>query len=114
MLLRNPDVFGRAVAWDAPLMMDRPGKYGSGDIFGTASNFDGYRVSKLLEANVDKLHKEKRLLLLGYGTFRAEHEAAHVLMDELKIAHEYRDGPERKHDWHSGWVRDAAELLFGH
>ena len=50
LLLRNSDVFGRAIAWDAPLKMDRPGKYGSGDIFGTPENFDGYRVSMLLEA----------------------------------------------------------------
>ena len=94
-------------------MMDRPGKYGSGDIFGTADTFDGYRVSKLLKANADKFQTEKRLILLGYGNFRAEHEAAHALLDELKIAQEYQDGPERKHDWHSGWVREAVELLVG-
>ena len=112
LLLRNPDVFGRAVAWDAPLMLDKPGKYGSGDIFGTPANFDGYQVSKLLEAKANTFRTEKRLILLGYGNFRAEHEAAHILMDKLKIAHEYRDGPARKHDWHSGWVKDAAELLL--
>ncbi len=111
--MRYPDVFGRAVAWDAPLMLDKPGKYGSGDIVGTADNFDGYRVSKLLEAKADKLTKEKRLILLGYGNFRAEHETAHTLLDKLKVAHEYRDGPECKHDRHSGWVKEAAELLLG-
>lgn len=113
LLLRNPEVFGRAAAFDAPLMMDKPGKYGSGDIFGTADNFDGYRVSKLLEAKADKLQKDKRLVLLGYGSFRAEHEQVHALLDKLKVAHEYRDGPDRKHDWHSGWVKEAAELLLG-
>lgn len=112
LLLRNRDVFGRAAAWDAPLMMEKPGKYGSGDVFGTADNFDGYRVSKLLEANADTLQKEKRLILLGYGNFRAEHEQAHALLNKLKIAHEHRDGPDRKHDWHSGWVQEAVELLL--
>ena len=29
----------------------------------------------------------------------------------VKIAHEYRDGPRRKHDWHSGWVAEAVEFL---
>lgn len=112
LLLRNPDVFGKAAAWDAPLMMDKPGKYGSGDIFGTADNFEGYRVSKLLADKSGKFQKGKRLVLLGYGSFRAEHEQAHALMDKLKVAHEYRDGPARKHDWHSGWVKEAAELLL--
>lgn len=113
LLLRRPDLFGKAAAWDAPLMLDKPGKYGSGDIFGTEANFEGYQVSKLLEDKADKFQKDKRLILLGYGNFRAEHEQAHALMDKLKVAHEYRDGPARKHDWHSGWVKEAADLLLG-
>ena len=115
LLLRHPDTFGKAVAWDAPLMMDKPGIYGSGDIFGTADNFENYRVSKLLEDNADKFSNEteNRLVLLGYGNFRAEHVRVHALMDKLKITHEYRDGPERKHDWHSGWVNEAVQLLLG-
>ncbi len=113
LLLRRPDMFQKAVAWDAPLMMDKPGPYGSGDIFGTADNFERYRVGKLLEDHAEKLRQEKRLLLLGYGYFRAEHEKAHELMDKLKITHEYRDGPARKHDWHSGWVKEAVQSLLG-
>jgi S-formylglutathione hydrolase FrmB len=111
LLLRNPDVFGKAAAWDAPLMLDAPGKYGSGDIFGTPDNFERYRVSKLLADKADALQKGTRLILLGYGNFRPEHEKAHALLDKLKIGHEYRDGPARKHDWHSGWVKEAVELL---
>ncbi|MFO0795841.1 MAG: alpha/beta hydrolase-fold protein [Gemmataceae bacterium] len=112
LLLRHPDRFGRAAAWDAPLMMDRPGRYGSGDVFGTADNFEGYRVGKLLADKADGLRKGKRLILLGYGNFRAEHEQAHALLDRLGVSHEYRDGPARRHDWHSGWVREAVELLL--
>jgi S-formylglutathione hydrolase FrmB len=112
LLLRHPDLFGKAAAWDAPLMWDGPGAYGSGDVFGTADNFARYRVRRLLEAQADQFQKGKRLLLLGYGNFRADHARAHALMDRLKVAHEYRDGPARKHDWHSGWVQEAAELLI--
>ena len=112
LLLRHPDTFGRAAAWDAPLMMEKPGAYGSGDIFGTDDNFAGYRVSKLLGANAAKFAKESRFVLLGYGNFRDHHKQAHDLMDKLKVPHEYRDGPSRKHDWHSGWVKEAAELLL--
>jgi hypothetical protein len=72
-----------------------------------------YRVGKLLEDKADKLRKDKRLLILGYENFRVEHAKDHVLMDEPKVAHDYRDGPARKHDWHSGWVEEAVELLLG-
>lgn len=112
LILRNPDVFGKAAAWDAPLMMDQPGKYGSGDIFGTPDNFAGYQITKLLEAKAPLFQKEKRLILAGYGNFRDHHEKARALMDQLKIAHEYRDGPVLKHDWHSGWVQGAVESLL--
>jgi enterochelin esterase-like enzyme len=113
LLLRHPDMFARAVAWDAPLTMDRPGRYGSGEIFGTPENFEKYQITKLLQARAATLQKEKRLILLGYASFRHQHEQAHALMDKLKVAHEYRDGPARKHDWHSGWVTEAAGILLG-
>lgn len=112
LLLRHPGMFHKAVAWDAPLMMDRPGKYGSGDIFGSSENFEGYRITKLLEKRAGALKKENRLVLLGYGSFRGEHQQAHALMDRLGIIHEYRDGPFRRHDWHSGWVAEAVDGLF--
>jgi S-formylglutathione hydrolase FrmB len=112
LLLRHPDVFAKAAAWDAPLLMDRPGRYGSGDIFGTQENFEKYQITKLLEGRAGKLQKGRRLILLGYGGFRGHHEQAHALMQKLGIDHEYRDGPARKHDWHSGWVSEAVELLL--
>lgn len=111
LLLRNPEVFGRAAAWDAPLMMDAPGKYGSGDIFATADNFRGYHLTKLVADRAEKLGKERRLIVLGYGNFRDEHRRFHERLDGLKVPQVYRDGPARKHDWHSGWVAEAAELL---
>ena len=113
LLLRHPDKFGRAVAWDAPLMMDKPGKYGSGDIFGSSDNFDGYCLSKLVTARAGQFQDpvDKRLILTGYGNFRNEHVGMHDLMDKLGVAHEYRDGPQRPHTWHSGWVKEAVELL---
>jgi hypothetical protein len=72
--------------------MDRPGPYGSDDIFGTQENFERYRVTRLLEERAGKLCNAKRLAVLGYGNFRGEHQAVHALMDRLKVAHEYRDG----------------------
>ena len=113
MLLRHPELFGRAAAWDAPLMMDGPGKYGSANIFGAPENFANYRIAELLRTKRKSLGPETRLILTGFGNFRQEHEQAHALMDEMMISHVYRDGPERKHDWHRGWLPEAVELLAG-
>ena len=112
LLLRHPQTFRRAAAWDAPLMMDQIGKYGTGDILGTQENFEGYRLAALLRTNAETAGSGKRLILTGYGNFREHHQQAHTLLNDLKIPHEYRDGPFLEHDWHSGWVANAVELLI--
>ncbi len=112
LLLRHPDKFGRAVAWDAPLMMTQVGKYGNGPIFATQENFDSHRIDRLLRKNAKSLRKEQRLILTGYDNFRAHHQQAHELLEELRIPHIYRDGPTRNHDWHSGWVSEAVTFLL--
>lgn len=112
LLLRRPDLFSKAAAWDAPLMLDKPGRYGSGDIFGTQENFEPYRISKLLEKRAPQFQAGKRLILLGYGNFRDQHQQAHALMEKLGISHEYTDAPPRKHEWGSGWVPEAVKLLM--
>jgi hypothetical protein len=112
LLLRHPELFGKAVAWDAPLMMERPDKYGMADIFGTQENFEKYRISALLKKHACQLFEPFRLAHFGYGNFREHHQLAHRLMDELKIAHQYRDGPKREHSWHSGWLPEAVQMLL--
>lgn len=112
LILRHPDKFSRAACWDAPLMMDGPGKYGSSPIFGTQANFAHYEITKLLEKKRDLFSKDTRLILLGYGGFRKEHLAAHALMQKLGVRHVDRDGPQRKHHWETGWVSEAVELLL--
>jgi esterase/lipase superfamily enzyme len=111
LLLRHPELFARAAAWDAPLDMDHPGPYGSGAIFGTPENFKRYQVRELLRQKAASLGDKKRLILTGYDSFGEDHRRIHALLDELRIPHEFRDGPQRKHDWHSGWVPEAVQLL---
>ncbi|MGA2497298.1 MAG: DUF4838 domain-containing protein, partial [Tepidisphaeraceae bacterium] len=112
LLLRHPTLFGKAAAWDAPLMKDKPNQFGMGEVFATQANFEEYQITKLLEKQAGILQDKPRLALVGYGNFRSHHQQAHDLMMKLKIAHEYRDGPERQHVWDSGWVADAVQFLL--
>ena len=57
------------------------------------------------------LQSPARLALLGYGVFRQQHQRTHQRMDELGIAHLYRDGPQRQHAWESGWLPEAVTWL---
>lgn len=111
LLLRHPDTFARAAAWDAPLTKARPDQFGMGPIFGSQENFEKYKITTLLKQHAELLRPHKRLGLFGYGGFRTHHEQMHRRLDELKIPHAYADGPQRKHDWHSGWLAEAVEFL---
>jgi hypothetical protein len=111
LLLRQPEVFGKAAAWDAPLTQARPDRWGMKAIFGTQENFAKYHVPSLLRRAAGSLGKKPRLALLGYGNFRKHHQGLHEQMLALKVPHHYRDGPRRRHHWAGGWLAEAVELL---
>jgi enterochelin esterase-like enzyme len=112
LLLRHPDTFAGAAAWDAPLMKASPDQFGMGPVFETQENFERYQLTRLLRQQAPRLRKEARLIHIGHGNFREHHEQFETLLTELRIPHQYQDGPKRKHDWHSGWLPKAADMLF--
>ncbi len=100
LLLRHLDLFRCAVAWDAPLMLDAPGKYGSGPIFGTNENFKRYQLTKLIQSQATSLKESSpKLIHIGYGNFRDEHQRMEAFLNEQVIPHRYVDGPQRAHHW---------------
>jgi esterase/lipase superfamily enzyme len=111
LLLRHPDVFGKAAAWDAPFDMAQPNRYGMDAIFGSQENFEHYRITTLLKQQAEVFSTGKRLIHLGYDNFRDHHVAVEKLITELGVSHEYRDGPRRPHAWDSGWLPEAVALL---
>lgn len=113
LLLRHPELFDRAALWDAPMMMEWPTPFDLTGIFATAGNFARYEVRRLLLEQRALPGGHRRLWLAGYRVFRSHHQAMHALLEQLQIPHEYRDGPDRPHDWHSGWVSEAVAWLSG-
>lgn len=111
LLLRHPSVFGKAAAWDAPLAMSQPNRYGMEEIFATQANFEQYQITGLLRQRASDLAGKPRLVHLGYGNFRDQHLAVESLLNELQVPHVFRDGPQRPHAWDSGWLPEAVQLL---
>jgi hypothetical protein len=112
LLLRHPDVFGRAAAFDAPLMAQWPGSWGIAEQFGTKESFAPCYIPRQLETQAPNLKGSTRLILIGYDNFRDHMERADLLLKQLAIPHEYDDGPKRRHHWYSGWVPQAVEALI--
>ncbi|NQT87658.1 hypothetical protein HQ560_12885 [bacterium] len=110
LLLRNPDAFAAAVAWDAPMMMETP-RFGMDKIVGDRKTFEAYRIPTLLRTHAAAVRARPRLGLLGFGNFRDDHVRCHALLQELKIPHTYADGPKQRHHWDGGWLPNAAQTL---
>jgi enterochelin esterase-like enzyme len=113
LLLRHPDVFDQAASWDAPVMMEWPSQFDSAEIFATRENFECYHLQRLLRERRPMLGSQCRLWLAGYRIFRSHNQEIHALLERLQIRHEYHDGPDRAHDWHSGWVSESVAWLLG-
>lgn len=112
LILRHPEIFAKAAAWDAPLMKQKPDQFGMGPVFGSQENFKQYKISSLIQQKASQFQKRNRLILTGYGNFRKHHLQFHQLIKENDIDCIYRDGPKRNHHWNSGWVAEAIELLM--
>ena len=108
LILRHPDLFSAAAAWDAPLMMEKPDRFETPQAFVTQQHFEGYRVSRLLREKAEAFRGAKRLVLTGYGNFREHAVGAHALLEELRIPSVWHEGPWRRHAWDTGWLEEAV------
>lgn len=112
LLLRHPDVFGRAAAWDVPFLLKRPGPWGTDRCWPTETDFARYKVPQLLDERAGLLRTQPaRLALLGYGLYRDDDIRVHEQLTALGIPHHWEHGPERKHTWESGWLESAITAL---
>ena len=59
LLLRHPNLFAKAAAWDAPFTKKKPDQFGMGPIFGTQSNFERYCLLNLMSRDRSRLLKAR-------------------------------------------------------
>jgi hypothetical protein len=65
----------------------------------------------LLEQQAMQFQGTRRLIHLGYGNFRSDHQTLERLLLRLNASHGYLDGPQREHTWGSGWLPEAVAAL---
>jgi len=116
MLLRHPDFFGKALAWDSPVAMSNPRSgWDYPKILGSMANFSNYHIPSLVLQRAALLANDTpRLFLAGYSYdfTRRDHARLAEQMRSLGIPH--GDSPEgyRRHTWHSGWIPSAVATLL--
>jgi hypothetical protein len=113
LLLRHPDKFGCAAAWDSPWLKEAPNQWGMDKIYATQENFDKYKFAPLLRSRAEELrhNSARRLIVLGYGIFPENVRQAEKQLQDLQIPNVYGNDIKRQHSWSSGWMEEAVRDL---
>ena len=119
LLLRYPDLFHAAAAFDSPIMKEQPDQWEMPYFWPNPEYFREFAIPHLLRTKGHALGEAPRIALFGYGNFGKnapnwtyDHlSAGHDLMEELGIPHHYHNHTRREHRWDSGWLPDAVATL---
>ncbi len=120
LILRNPDFWGYAAAWDAPWLMSTF-HWDVSEAFGTVAQFDAHRPDRLVERHCEPFRKKNRLVLGGersWGPVRdgsaglSHTQGFHELLKQRGIQHVYRADLCVEHTWNRHWVGPMVEELM--
>jgi len=120
LLLRHPDKFARAVAWDPGIRIDTGPFEDDSDQefrirrdFGSDANFERFRVSSLIKTRGKELGDSVRLFYFNReGHQRTQGgEKIRKHLRQQQVPHHYVMDRHREHRWDSGWLPQAIEFL---
>ena len=116
LILKHPDLFTLAAAWDFPADMSSYDELGSDPAanYGTDANFQAnYRLTT---AFVDSLKTpflaNNRIWIGGYSLFQSDMSDYDNLLTSEGIAHSTETPQDVAHRWDSGWVPMALAALY--
>jgi hypothetical protein len=120
LVMKNPDFYGYAAAWDSPLMFDTF-NYGMQSIFGTQAQLDSFRPDLLAMRNAGSFKGQPRMVLAGENlwgnlipppTGTSHTVQYHLLLDSLGLSYVYDDNTPAPHNWNETWARPTLERLM--
>jgi enterochelin esterase-like enzyme len=120
LIFHDPDFYGFAASWDAPLMFDKL-HYGMGDVYGTRERLQEWRPDLLAQKNAGSFQKSTRLVLAGedlWGNLvpspagESHTTGFHNLLESYGIKHVYKPDLKTKHTWSEVWMKPVLEELM--
>ncbi|HKR28551.1 MAG TPA: hypothetical protein VJS11_13900, partial [Acidobacteriaceae bacterium] len=113
LLLRHPDIFEAAAAWDFPAEMNNVSTFPDLRMnVADQANFCLYRIPPLVAAHAAQFQNKDRFWISGdRGIFTPDMFRLHNQLAALSIPHTWVPGGYRHHDWSSGWLEGAVEYL---
>jgi hypothetical protein len=113
LVLRHPNVFSAAAAWDAPAQFtDMSAFAGMAENFGTEQNFDRYEIPTLVIKNGEAFRSRNRIWISGDDSAWTSHMIQlHDQMAQANVLHTWIQSGPRVHSWFSGWLEGAVAAL---
>ena len=115
LILKHPDVFTLAAAWDFPADMSAYDQYfGSASSYGSNDNFlANYRLTPaFIEAHKAPFLAKNRIWIGGYHSFQTDMADFDALLTSEAVMHSTETPQDDvPHRWDSGWVQIALAAL---
>ena len=113
LILRHPNVFSAAAAWDAPAQLNNISAFSALPLnFGTEANFDLYEIPPLVITSAQAFTLRNRLWISGDNSaWTADMLQLHSQLTSASIPHTWVQGGFRQHSWGSGWLDGAVTAL---
>ena len=111
LILKYPEFFGYAAAWDAPITFTKF-HYGMKNVYGTDDQLANYRPDLLIPKQKRFFEKKPRLALTGKKLWGKETEQTHELLDKLGLKHHYDNTLEFPHRWDKSWMEPTLSALL--
>jgi len=104
LLLRHPDRFGAAAAWDAPFLTTRLGRWDTDAVFGDQATLEQHSLAHLSRTAGDPFRSRCRIIIGGHCLFREDIAYAHQIFTEQSIPHRFRNDLVYPHAWDLRWL----------
>jgi hypothetical protein len=115
LILKHPDLFTLAAAWDFPANLSSHDGFGASSArsYGTNANFlASYRLTRaFLEAHRAPFLLQNRLWIGGYDVFGADMSDFGALLTSTEIRHMTGTWQQMPHRWDGGWMPEALAAL---
>ena len=116
LLLRHPDIFHAASAWD-PGGLLKPynpnDDTGLSNTTGNQSQYDRYQLLTSIGKNAPHFQGGERIAISGHSNeaFLNRLRALRDMLDEKELSYIYTESVQVPHRWHTGWMKQALTSL---
>ena len=116
LLLRHPDTFNAAAAWDPGGLLkpyEPENTNNLSDASGSETQYDRYQLDASIRQNAAHFRGRERIAISGYSSdaFLQRLRALRDFLDREDLSYFYSESAQVPHRWYTGWMEQALSSL---